>query len=58
MKRKTLQQCKEATLVCEEGLYGVEAIKNLLIPQNSKTILVEKPWTIIEKIGMYYTNCH
>jgi hypothetical protein len=48
----------EATLVCEKGISEVEAINNLLILQNSKTILVEKPQAIIEKIRMYYTNCH
>jgi len=43
MTRKTLQQHKEATLVCEEGIFEVEAISNLLIPQNNKVILVLKP---------------
>jgi hypothetical protein len=28
MKRKTLQQHKEATLVCEEGIFEVEVISN------------------------------
>jgi hypothetical protein len=28
MNRKTLQQYKEATLVCEEGISEVEAINN------------------------------
>jgi hypothetical protein len=32
MKRKTLQQHKETTLVCEEGIYEVEVINNLSIP--------------------------
>jgi uncharacterized membrane protein YobD (UPF0266 family) len=45
-------------LVCEEGIFEVEAINNLSIPHNSKTILVKKPHTIIKKIGIYYTNCH
>ncbi len=39
MKRETLQQHKEETLVCEEGISKVEAINNLLVPQSSKTIL-------------------
>jgi hypothetical protein len=30
------------TLVCEEGIYEVEAINNLLVPKNSKIILVYK----------------
>jgi len=45
-------------LVCEEGISEVEAISNLSVPQNNKTILVQKPQTILEKIGMYCTNCH
>jgi hypothetical protein len=36
-----LQQHKEATLVCEEGIFEVEAIHNLLIPQSNKIILAQ-----------------
>jgi hypothetical protein len=43
MKRETLQHQKETTLVCEEGIFEVEAISNLLVPHNSKTILAPKP---------------
>ncbi len=32
MKRKTLQEQKEVALVCEEGIFEVEAINNLLVP--------------------------
>jgi hypothetical protein len=39
MKREPLQQHKEATFVCEQGIFEVEAINNLLVPQSSKTIL-------------------
>jgi len=39
MKKKTLQQHKEASLVCEKGISEVEAINNLLIPQNNKVIV-------------------
>jgi hypothetical protein len=49
IKRKTIQQHKEKTLVCEEGISKVEAINNLLVPQSNKTTLIEKPLTIIEK---------
>jgi hypothetical protein len=42
MKKEILQQHKEATLVCEERIFEVEAISNLSIPQISKTILVQK----------------
>jgi hypothetical protein len=30
-------------LDCEEGIFDIEAIRNLLIPQNNKTILTQKP---------------
>jgi hypothetical protein len=43
-------------LVCEEGIYEVDAISNLLIPLSSKIILTHKPQKIIEKIWMYCTN--
>jgi hypothetical protein len=49
MKRKTLQQHKEVALVCEEGIFKVKAISNLLLPHNNKTILTHKPETVIEK---------
>jgi hypothetical protein len=58
MKRETLHQHKEATLVCEEGIFEVEAIKNLSIPHNNKTILVYKPQNVTKKTRMYCTNCH
>jgi hypothetical protein len=45
-------------LVCEEGISKVEAINNLLVPQSSKTLLAQKPQIVLEKIGMYCTNCH
>jgi len=45
-------------LVFEKGIFEVEAINNLLIPHNSKTILAQKPQIIIEKTRMYCTNCH
>jgi hypothetical protein len=39
MKGKTLQQHKEVALVYKEGISKVEAISNLLVPYNNKTIL-------------------
>jgi hypothetical protein len=44
-------------LVCE-GIFEVEAINNLLVPQCSKIVLAEKPQKVPKKIGMYFTNCH
>jgi hypothetical protein len=49
MKRETMQQHKEATLVCEEGISNIEAISNMLVPHNSKIILAQKPQIVPEK---------
>ncbi len=49
MKRETLQHHKEVALVCEEGIFEVEAISNLLVPQSYKTTSAQKPHTILEK---------
>jgi hypothetical protein len=56
MKKETLQQHKETTLVCEEGIFEVEAISNMLAPQNNKIVLAQNPQTIPKKIRMYCTN--
>ncbi len=32
MKRETLQQHKETTLVCEKRIFEIEAISNMLVP--------------------------
>jgi hypothetical protein len=43
MKRESLQQHKETTLVHERGIFEVDAISNLSIPNSSKTILANLP---------------
>jgi len=43
MKKEILQQHKEATLVYEDGISEIEAIRNLSIPHSSKIILPHKP---------------
>ncbi len=45
-------------MVCEEGISKVEVISNLSIPQNSKTILAQKPQIVLEKTWMYCINYH
>jgi hypothetical protein len=37
-----LQWHKEVVLVCEERIFEIKAISNLLIPLNSKTILAKE----------------
>jgi len=56
MKKETLQQHKEAILVFKNEIFEVEAINNLLIPHNSKTILAQKPQIITKKTRMCCTN--
>ncbi len=43
MKKETLQQHKEVALVCEEGIFEVKVISNLLVPQSNRVVLVQKP---------------
>jgi hypothetical protein len=45
-------------LVCEKGIFEVEVISNLSVPQNNKTISTQKPQIVLEKTWMYCTNCH
>jgi hypothetical protein len=52
MKRKTLQQHKEAILVCEKRIFEVEVIIFLSILHNNKTILTLKPQIVTEKTLM------
>jgi hypothetical protein len=33
-------------LVCEEGIFDIKVINNLLVPQSSKIGLAQKPQTI------------
>jgi hypothetical protein len=40
---KLCSRIKKIVLVCEEGNSKVEVISNLLVPQNNKTILAQKP---------------
>jgi hypothetical protein len=42
MKRETLQQHKEATLVCEKRIFEVKDVSNMLVPY-SKRISTQKP---------------
>jgi hypothetical protein len=45
-------------MVCEEGIFEVEAISNLLVPQSSKTIFAQQPQIVPKKTWTYCTNCH
>jgi len=42
----------------EEGIFEVGTMNYLLVPQNSKTILVHNPQSITKKIRMYCINYH
>ncbi len=57
MKQSTLQQHKEATMLCEEGMTILEARTALSIPQNTKHVTQTKTQSNIGKIDKYCTNC-
>ncbi len=42
MKQSTLQQYKEASMLCDEGMTTVEIKKSLLVPQNTKQVASTK----------------
>jgi hypothetical protein len=64
-KQSTLQQYKEATMLCEEGMSTTEARNALLIPQNIKQTILAKTQNSTRKINKHstgkinkhYTNC-
>ncbi len=45
-------------MVCEKGIYDVETISNMLVPQSSETLLIHKLQTIPKKTWMFHTNYH
>ncbi len=45
-------------MVCEKGIYKVDVISNMSIPQSNNIILAQKLHTITEKTLMYYTYSH
>ncbi len=57
MKWSTLQQRKEATMLCEEGMTTVEARNALLVPQNTKHATPSITHSNIGKTKKYCTNC-
>jgi hypothetical protein len=57
MKWSTLQQHKEATMLCEKGMTIVEVRSAILIPQGTKQVTPLKAQSNIGKIDKYCTNC-
>jgi len=56
MKRSTLQQHNEATMLCEEGM-TTKTRSELLVPQNTKDMTLIKTQSIIGKTYEYCINC-
>jgi len=54
----SLQQHKESTLICEEGISMLEAQNTLYVPQTTRTKNVVTGNQIATRLRMYYTNCH
>jgi hypothetical protein len=57
MKRSTLQQHKEATMLCEKGMTTAEARNALLIPQSIKQVVLAKTKSNTGKTNKHCTNC-
>jgi hypothetical protein len=57
MKRPTLQQHKEAAILCEKNMITTKARSALSIPQNTKQATLAKTQNNIGKIDQHYTNC-
>jgi hypothetical protein len=57
MKRSTLQQHKEATMLCEENMIIAEVRNALLVSQNTKQATPMKTHSNIRKIDKHYTKC-
>jgi len=56
-KRSTLQQHKEAAMLCEESMTTLEIRSELSIPQNTKDTTLMKTQSITRKTNEYCINC-
>jgi hypothetical protein len=56
MKRSTLQQHKEGTMLCEESMNAIEARSTFLVPQTTKHATTTKTYNNIGKINKHCTN--
>jgi orotate phosphoribosyltransferase-like protein len=57
MKGSTLQQHKEATMLCEEGMITTETKNELSVPQNTKEVTLVKTQDNIGKTNKHCINC-
>jgi hypothetical protein len=57
MKRLTLQQHKEATMLCKKGMTTTKARNTLLVPHSIKQAVPAKTQSNIGKIDKHCTNC-
>jgi hypothetical protein len=57
MKRSTLQQHKEAVMLCEKGMTIIEARNALSIPQSIKHVAPAKTQSNTGKTDKHCTNC-
>jgi hypothetical protein len=56
MKRSTLQQHKEAMMLCEEGMITTKIRNAYVLPHNTKKTAPAKTHINTRKIDKYYTN--
>ncbi len=57
MKRSTLQQHKEAVMLCEKGMTITKTRSALLIPHSIKKAILTKTQSNTRKIDKHCTNC-
>ncbi len=57
MKWSTLQQHKEAVMLCEEGMLITKVRSALLVPQSIKHVAPTKTYNNTGKINKHCTNC-
>jgi hypothetical protein len=57
MKGSTLQQPKEATMLCEEGMITIEAMSALSIPHSIKQVIPAKTQNNKRNTNKHYINC-
>ncbi len=57
MKRSTLQQHKEATMLCEEGMTITKTRNELSVPHNTKEVTLVKTHSNTRKTNKHCINC-
>jgi len=57
MEGSTLQQPKEAAMLCEEGMIIIETMSALSVPHSTKQVILAKTQNNKRKTNKHYINC-